>query len=69
MGGIVKKRRKVMDKIYKTSFNLSNETKENIVKIQGIIQSTGKVVTKSEIVDLAIAYYLKEIGQDKNVLL
>lgn len=58
-----------MDKIYKTSFNLSNETKENIVKIQGIIQSTGKVVTKSEIVDLAIAYYLKEIGQDKNVLL
>lgn len=58
-----------MDKVYKTSFNLDNETKENIVKIQGIIQSTGKVITKSEIVDLAIAHYLREIGQDKNVLL
>lgn len=57
-----------MDKIYKTSFNLTDETKENIVKIQGIIQSTGKVVTKSEIVNIAIAYYLDKIGHDKNVL-
>lgn len=56
------------NKVYKTSFNLTSETKENLVKIQGIIQAQGQIITKSQIVDYAISAYLNKIRNDKIVL-